>query len=296
MLVSASCDMSISFHGSDKEFEKLVNFIYQVEGKERNQTQVIPILYINNHEITAYNGSCHNIWGEYYLQPDAELYLQFAKLNPNASFEVHSHRVYEGGGGGCETYVKVFYKDKKLIFRCLANVDDMSFPFIVSDMYRNLNVEDITIATSGRSKMFDSMLDMTEYAEDYECNISANVTNKTNYLICNNPEVETSKIKKAKELGIPIISEMKFIRMFGDIFDFEDNFETLFSDITYEEFCECFNIDKTITPELLEELKEFPDENGLIISDTGDISTEGNWEEEVYILGNDGEFQEVLNG
>jgi DNA ligase (NAD+) len=39
------------------------------------------------------------------------------------------------------------------------------------------------------------------------------VTSKTNYLINNDTQSSSSKNKKAKELGIPIISEETFIQM-----------------------------------------------------------------------------------
>ena len=43
--------------------------------------------------------------------------------------------------------------------------------------------------------------------------MTGSVTSKTNYLINNDVASGSSKNKKAKELGIPIISEEDFIRM-----------------------------------------------------------------------------------
>ena len=43
--------------------------------------------------------------------------------------------------------------------------------------------------------------------------MTGSVTSKTNYLINNDVTSNSSKNKKAKELGIPIISEEDFIRM-----------------------------------------------------------------------------------
>ena len=43
--------------------------------------------------------------------------------------------------------------------------------------------------------------------------VTGSVTSKTNYLINNDTQSSSSKNKKAKELGIPIISEETFIQM-----------------------------------------------------------------------------------
>lgn len=43
--------------------------------------------------------------------------------------------------------------------------------------------------------------------------ISGSVSSKTSFLINNDTESNSSKNKKAKQLGIPIISEEKFLQM-----------------------------------------------------------------------------------
>ena len=45
--------------------------------------------------------------------------------------------------------------------------------------------------------------------------VTGSVTSKTNYLINNDVASNSSKNKKAKELGVPIISEEEFIAMLG---------------------------------------------------------------------------------
>ena len=39
------------------------------------------------------------------------------------------------------------------------------------------------------------------------------VSNKTDFLICNDTSIQTTKVKKAQELGTPIISEATFMEM-----------------------------------------------------------------------------------
>ena len=43
--------------------------------------------------------------------------------------------------------------------------------------------------------------------------VTGSVTSKTNYLINNDVESTSSKNKKARELGVPIISEDEFVEM-----------------------------------------------------------------------------------
>ena len=45
--------------------------------------------------------------------------------------------------------------------------------------------------------------------------MNASVTNKTNYLIANNPNSGTAELKKAHELGVQIIDEQAFLEMAG---------------------------------------------------------------------------------
>ena len=45
--------------------------------------------------------------------------------------------------------------------------------------------------------------------------VTGSVTSKTDYLINNDVNSTSSKNKKAKELGIPIITEEEFLNMIG---------------------------------------------------------------------------------
>lgn len=53
------------------------------------------------------------------------------------------------------------------------------------------------------------------YVEAQGGKVTGSVSKKTNYLVNNDTESASSKNKKAKELGIPIISEDTFVEMFG---------------------------------------------------------------------------------
>ena len=47
--------------------------------------------------------------------------------------------------------------------------------------------------------------------------MTGSVTGKTNYLINNDTASNSSKNKKAKELGIPILSEEDFLNLAGSV-------------------------------------------------------------------------------
>ena len=63
---------------------------------------------------------------------------------------------------------------------------------------------------------FSNRGEVKELIEQKGGKVTGSVTSKTDYLINNDVESGSSKNKKARELGIPIISEEEFIRMCGE--------------------------------------------------------------------------------
>ena len=56
-------------------------------------------------------------------------------------------------------------------------------------------------------------LPMKEFIENRGGKVTGSVSKKTDYLINNDTESSSSKNKKAKELGIPILSEEDFLKL-----------------------------------------------------------------------------------
>ena len=54
---------------------------------------------------------------------------------------------------------------------------------------------------------------MKEFIENRGGKVTGSVSKKTDYLINNDTESSSSKNKKAKELGIPILSEEDFLKL-----------------------------------------------------------------------------------
>ncbi|HIW21093.1 MAG TPA: NAD-dependent DNA ligase LigA [Candidatus Dorea intestinavium] len=73
--------------------------------------------------------------------------------------------------------------------------------------------ENINFVITGDVEHFKNRKEMKELIESLGGKVTGTVTGKTNYLINNNVTSTSSKNKKAKELGVPIISEEEFLTM-----------------------------------------------------------------------------------
>ena len=80
----------------------------------------------------------------------------------------------------------------------------------------------LRFVVTGKLKYFENREEIVEFIEDEGGTVTDSISKKTNYLICNDINATSSKMKKAKELGIPLLSEAAFIRRFADPDDFED--------------------------------------------------------------------------
>lgn len=66
---------------------------------------------------------------------------------------------------------------------------------------------------TGSVEHFANRREVKELIESKGGKVTGSVTSKTNYLINNDVQSASSKNKKAKELGVPIISEEEFMEM-----------------------------------------------------------------------------------
>lgn len=74
-------------------------------------------------------------------------------------------------------------------------------------------LEGKTFVITGSLEKFDNRNDLKEYIEKSGGKVTGSVSKNTDYLINNDVMSNSSKNKKAKELGIPILSEEDFIRL-----------------------------------------------------------------------------------
>ncbi len=84
----------------------------------------------------------------------------------------------------------------------------------------DLSLEGLSFVITGKTRLFENRDSLRETVEKAGGRVSGSVSGKTDYLINNDITSGSSKNKKAKELGIPIITEEEFLRLLqGDVKD-----------------------------------------------------------------------------
>lgn len=177
----------------EKSFKKLVASV----NKARN-TSVVRLLY----SLGIPNVGLSN----------AKLICRYFKFDWNAIQNAKFSDLIEIGGVGevmAEVYVRFFADRKKQL--------------IVEDLLKELEFEEIIITETeqifenlvfvitGSVEQFKNRDELKELIEAKGGKVTGSVTSKTNYLINNDNLSGSSKNKKAKELGISIITENQFI-------------------------------------------------------------------------------------
>ena len=76
--------------------------------------------------------------------------------------------------------------------------------------------EGLTFVVTGDVHVYKNRNELKQYIESQGGRVAGSVSGSTSYLINNDVNSTSGKNKKAKELGIPILSEDEFIRQFAD--------------------------------------------------------------------------------
>ena len=74
-------------------------------------------------------------------------------------------------------------------------------------------LEGKTFVITGSLERFANRKELKELIESKGGKVTSSVTGKTAYLINNNAASNSSKNKKARELGVPVISEEEFLTL-----------------------------------------------------------------------------------
>ena len=114
------------------------------------------------------------------------------------------------GGVIAKTYVDYFADEKhrELFKKLLTEVTIPKEEQTTEQIFAGVN-----FVITGSVHHFANRAEVKEEIENRGGKVTGSVTSKTNYLINNDVESTSSKNKKARELGIPIISEEEFLAM-----------------------------------------------------------------------------------
>ena len=149
--------------------------------------------------------------------------------------------------------------------------------------------EDKKFVVTGKLEYFENRDELVAYIEDLGGVVVGSVSKNTDYLICNDKTSTSSKMKKAQELNIPIISELEFITRFGDSDDFDID---IGEDEEWDEDFEPRDYNaKELYSDLLERIKKECREKGLNISSLDKIIIR----EDVYATGDDPIWDDILD-
>ena len=110
-----------------------------------------------------------------------------------------------------EAYLKFFSDDKKKII-----VDDILKEIEIEkteEAVAEKILENMNFVITGSVEKFKNRDELKEVIEKYGGKVTGSVTSKTDYLINNDNLSNSSKNKKAKELGIKIITENQFVEL-----------------------------------------------------------------------------------
>ncbi len=111
------------------------------------------------------------------------------------------------------TFVDYFAgEDHRDLFRRL--LDEVEIP-AEEEPEGGRTLEGMNFVVTGSVSHFANRGEVKEEIEKRGGKVTGSVTSKTNYLINNDVNSTSSKNRKAKELGIPIISEEEFLRLLG---------------------------------------------------------------------------------
>ena len=98
----------------------------------------------------------------------------------------------------------------------VANLEALLKELVIPEEVENTEAqifENMTFVITGSVEHFSNRNEVKAVIESKGGKVTGSVTNKTNYLINNDVNSTSSKNKKAKELGIPIITEVEFLEM-----------------------------------------------------------------------------------
>ena len=123
---------------------------------------------------------------------------------------VTHYKGIDGFGDSMNDSIHDYLRKNHMMVEMLAD----EFTFIVNEKSENkVNLSNKTFVITGSLNHYKNRDELVSIIEQLGGKVSGSVSAKTNYLINNDTKSNSSKNKKAKELGIPIMSENQFVQM-----------------------------------------------------------------------------------
>ena len=115
----------------------------------------------------------------------------------------------DGVGSVMANAIVEYFSDKEKLEEYLELLSELNITY-----EENINTENViagkTFVITGSLNKYDNRDALKEVIDSLGGKVTGSVTKKTDYLINNDIDSTSSKNKKAKELGIPIITEEDF--------------------------------------------------------------------------------------
>ncbi|HAF26593.1 MAG TPA: DNA ligase (NAD(+)) LigA, partial [Lachnospiraceae bacterium] len=119
----------------------------------------------------------------------------------------------EGFGGVLAMAVSSYFSDEKKLKEADGLYKELNIQAPVQNTEKSENISGKTFVITGSVYHFSNRSELKEYIEERGGKVSGSVSAKTDYLINNDVTSTSGKNKKAKELGVKIISEEDFLNL-----------------------------------------------------------------------------------
>lgn len=107
-----------------------------------------------------------------------------------------------------------YFADEENVAKLEHLLSHLTFEEMRTESAQSLEGKQFVI--TGSVEHFENRAQLKEYIEERGGKVTGSVTSKTDYLINNDTTSSSSKNKKAKDLGIPILSEEDFLKLAGE--------------------------------------------------------------------------------
>ena len=166
------------------------------------------IALLNNANITHLDWEAVESWSRDRMM--ADLSEAFDKMDGDIEeAEIEHTYGFEGEVGPC-------------IYTEVHNGQRLSVNYSNQEEIETEDCEGLKFVVTGKLKYFENREAIVEAIEEMGGSVSDSVSKNTDYLICNDIKSSSSKMKKAKSMGISVLTELAFIRRFCDADEFED--------------------------------------------------------------------------